>query len=95
MRFVTARDFKTNSSRIWKTLNSEKTMTVTLNGKPVAILLATSPENYEDSLDILRRIKAEKAVLSMQEHALETGLDKLSPVEIDSEIKATRQEKRK
>ena len=93
MKFVTARDFRTHPGRIWKTLNNEKTMTIMVSGKPVAMLLATSPEKYEDSLDTLRRVKAEKAVLSisMHEHALETGLNKLSSDEIEAEIKAARQ----
>lgn len=94
MKFVTVRDFRTHPGRIWKALNSEKTMTITVNGKPVAMLLATSPDNYEDSLDTLRRVKAEKAILSMQEHAIKTGLNKLSIDQIETEIKAARQGKK-
>lgn len=95
MKFVTARDFRTHPSRIWNALSKEKTMTITVNGKPIAMLLSTSSDKYEDSLDILRRVKAEKAVLSMQEHSLLTGLNKLTLDDIEDEIKLTRRENKK
>ena len=90
MKFVTSRDFRTNPNKIWKALSKEETMTITVNGKPVAMMLTTSPENYEDSLDTLRRVRAEKAVIAMHTHSVKKGLNKLSPSEIEAEIKASR-----
>jgi len=91
MKFVTARDFRTNPTKIWKSLTKEKTMTITVNGKPVAMLLSTTPETYEISLDTIRKVNAEKAVISMQEHSIRKGLNKLSMDEIEEEIKAARE----
>ena len=91
MKFVTVRDFRTNPKDVWKELSDENTMTITLNGKPVAIMLSTNPENYEKSLDILRRVKAEQAVMSIQEESVKRGLNKMTDEEIEAEIKAARE----
>ncbi|HAQ61044.1 TPA: prevent-host-death protein [Candidatus Delongbacteria bacterium] len=91
MKFVTVRDFRTNPKDVWKELSDENTMTITLNGKPVAIMLSTNPENYEKSLDILRRVKAEQAVMSIQEESVRRGLNKMTDEEIEAEIKAARE----
>lgn len=90
MKFITARDFRTSPNQIWKSLIKEKTMTITVNGKPVAMLLATSPDKYEDSLDTIRKVKAEKALLSMQQHSIDKGLNKLTLADIEEEIQSTR-----
>ena len=91
MKFVTVRDFRTNPKDVWKELSDENAMTITLNGKPVAIMLSTNPENYEKSLDILRRVKAEQAVMSIQEESVKRGLNKMTDEEIEAEIKAARE----
>ncbi len=91
MKFVAVRDFRTKPKDVWKELSDENTMTITLNGKPVAIMLSTDPENYERSLDIIRKVKAEQAVMSIQEQSVKSGLNKLTDEEIEAEIKAARE----
>jgi threonine synthase len=91
MKFVTVRDFRTKPKDVWKELSDENTITITLNGKPVAIMLSTNPETYEKSLDILRRVKAEQAVMSIQEESVRRGLNKMTDEEIEAEIKAARE----
>ncbi|MBN2858183.1 MAG: type II toxin-antitoxin system Phd/YefM family antitoxin [Candidatus Delongbacteria bacterium] len=90
MKFVSVRDFRTKPKDIWKDLSDENTITITLNGKPVAIMLSTDPENYEKSLGILRKVKAEQAVMAIQEESVRRGLNKMTDEEIEAEIKAAR-----
>jgi len=90
MKFVTVRDFRTKPKEIWNDLSKEKMMTITINGKPVAMLISTSDKNYEDSLDTLRKVRAEKAVMTMQNYSLKAGLNNLSETDIEDEIKAVR-----
>ncbi|HXK49024.1 MAG TPA: type II toxin-antitoxin system Phd/YefM family antitoxin [Clostridiales bacterium] len=90
MKFVSVRDFRTKPKDIWKDLSDENTITITLNGKPLAIMLSTDPENYEKSLDILRKVKAEQAVMAIQEKSVRKGLNKMTDEEIEAEIKAAR-----
>ena len=47
MRFVTIRDFRSKSAQIQRELPKEREMVLTSNGKPIAILTATSADRIE------------------------------------------------
>ena len=55
MRFVTVRELRGQSAAVWKALAEERDLVVTSNGKPIALLSATSGEFLEESLGALRR----------------------------------------
>jgi antitoxin (DNA-binding transcriptional repressor) of toxin-antitoxin stability system len=95
MRFVSVRDFRTSSASVWKTLPEEQEMVITNNGKPVALLTPLSDKTLEDTLSAVRRAKAINAVKAMQRQSMKSGTDKLSMEEIDSEIKASRQRRKR
>ncbi len=90
MKFLTVRDLRASSARIWKELSEEKEMVVTNNGRPIAILSAVNESNLEESLIALRRAKAIQAVNLIQRGSVEKGLDKLSVEEISMEIREAR-----
>lgn len=91
MRFVSVRELRGKSAAIWKELAEEKDLVVTSNGKPIALLSATSEELLEESLVALRRARALAAVTAMQQASLKAGTDHMSSKEIDAEIHAVRQ----
>jgi antitoxin (DNA-binding transcriptional repressor) of toxin-antitoxin stability system len=95
MKFVTVRELRGASSRIWERLDSEGELVITNNGKPVAILSPVSDGNLEGSLRSIRRARAEASVQTMQLTSAKTGNDKISAAEIDAEIAASRQERRR
>ncbi len=64
---------------------------VTSNGKPIALLSATSPETFDETLAALRQAEALRAVESMQRSAREAGVDRMSLDEINAEIAGARQ----
>ena len=90
MRFVSVRDLRGKSAQIWKRLAQLKEMVITSNGKPIAIISATSEETLEESLSAIRAARAMTAVESMQLKSVEKGRDRLSPEEINAEIQAER-----
>jgi prevent-host-death family protein len=94
MTFISVRELRGKSADVWKRLEDERELVVTSNGKPIAILSATSPDGLERSLRALRSARAIAAVESMQTTALEKGLDKLSDKEIEREIAAARRKRR-
>ena len=51
MQFVSVRELRGRSAAVWKALADEKELVVTSNGKPIALLTATSEESLEDSLN--------------------------------------------
>ena len=94
MQFISVRELRNRSAAIWKTLSEEKDLVVTSNGKPIALLSATSDETIEESLGAIRRARAQNAVAAMQRASLKAGTDQLSMKEIDAEVRAARRERR-
>ena len=95
MQFVSVRELRNRSAAIWKTLAEEQDLVVTSNGKPIALLSATSDELLEESLSAVRRARAQSAVAAMQQASLRAGTDHMSMEEVDAEIQAARRERRK
>lgn len=90
MTFVTARDLRLKPAEVWEKLKEEGDVVVTVNGRPCAIITGTSPEDLEESLLVLRRLRAETAVAKMRAAAARRGLGKMSPAEIEKEVRAVR-----
>jgi prevent-host-death family protein len=93
MRFVTVRELRTQSAQTWRRLADEGDLVITSNGKPIAVLVAVSEGNLEESLAALRRAKAIAAVEAMQRRAAQTGTPQLSEERIRAEIASVRQDR--
>ena len=90
MRFVSVRELRGRSAAVWKTLAEEQELVITSNGKPIALLSATSEERLEESLDVVRRARAQAAVAAIQDASLQSGTHRMSLEEINAEIDAVR-----
>lgn len=90
MRFVSVRELRGRSAAVWRTLAEEKELVITSNGKPIALLSATSEERLEESLDAVRRARAQAAVAAIQDASLQSGTHRISLEEINAEIDAVR-----
>lgn len=90
MKFVSVRDLRGKTSELWKDLERERELVVTNNGKPIAILSATSEESFEESLWALRRMRAHDALARLQSDAQRRGLDTVSDADVEREIEASR-----
>ena len=95
MDFVSVRELRTRSAAVWNALAEEKDLVVTSNGKPIAVLSATTASTLEASLAALRQARAQLAVAAMQQRARETGAGRLTLEEVNAEIEATRRQRRK
>ena len=91
MDFVSVRELRSRSAAVWRSLAREKDLVVTSNGKPIAVLSATTGSTLEASLAALRQARAQLSVAAMQQRARETRADRLSLEEINAEIDAARQ----
>ena len=95
MKFLSVRDLRSKSAQVWRDLDQEKELVVTNNGRPIAVITGVSEDNLEESLAAWRRIRAERAITSMQESSLRKGLDSLSGRDIKDEIQKARAARRK
>ena len=90
MKFITVRELRGRSAEIWRELAVEQELVVTSNGKPIAILTATSEDTFEQSLREVRRARAVRAVSDLQQRSVEQGRDRISDNEIADEISKVR-----
>ena len=95
MKFVSVRDLRGKSADIWRQLPDEREMVITSNGRPVAILAAVNESNLEESLAAFRQARAIDAVASLQRRSVACGADALTPDEIEAEIAAVREARRR
>jgi antitoxin (DNA-binding transcriptional repressor) of toxin-antitoxin stability system len=92
MKFVSVRDFRTSSAKIWKALPEEQELVITNNGKPIALLTPLSDKTLENTLSAIRQARAINAVKLIQQESLRRGLEKTTMEEIDEEIRRIRKQ---
>jgi len=95
MKFLSVRDLKTKSSKIWKDLPEQKEMVVTSNGRPIALLSSINENNLEQVLTAFRHARATNALASIQYDSIQKGTDMISMDEINAEIGVIRSKRKK
>jgi PHD/YefM family antitoxin component YafN of YafNO toxin-antitoxin module len=88
MNFFTARDLRTIPKSIWRTLADSGEVVITNNGKPTALMLNISEDNFDQVVKAVRQAKAMLAVNLMRGRAAERGF--MSEEDIETEIAAAR-----
>ena len=95
MKFLSVRDLRGHSARVWRELPGEREMVVTSNGRPVAVLTAVDETTVEQSLAAWRRVRATQAIADIQRESVRNGTDRLSMDDVDCAIAKVRQGRRK
>lgn len=95
MKTLTIRDFRTRPRQVRESLVRDKEAVLTASGKPVAVMIPVDSGSLDDTLEALRRARAQQAVRAMRSAARDQGLDRLSSAAIDSLISKTRVERRR
>jgi prevent-host-death family protein len=95
MKFISVRDLRGKAAEVWKELPTEGEVVVTSNGRPIAILSAVNEFNLEESLSAIRQARALEAVTKMQRRSVERGTDKITLEEINAEVQAVRNKRRR
>ena len=95
MKFLSVRDLKTKSSKVWGELPDQKEIVVTSNGRPIALLSSINENNLEQVLSAFRRARAADALAAIQYESIQQGTDAISVDEIDAEIKAARSKRKR
>lgn len=94
MRFLSVRDLRGKPGEAWRSLEQEREVVVTSNGKPIAILSAVNESSLEETLAAIRRARAVSAVTESQRRASGLGTAELTLAEINHEISAVRRQRR-
>ena len=94
MKTFTIRDFRTRPRAVREALSKESKALLTVNGRPLAVLLPVNAETYDRTLDVVSRAEALQLLNQIRERAKTTGRDRIGMEEIDAEIEAVRKEVR-
>ena len=94
MRFVSVRELRSQSARILGELDRNEVV-VTSNGTPVAILTPVTAESVDIVLRAQRQARATLAMAELQSGAARSGLDRLTEMEIESEIELARRDRKR
>ncbi|MCM1136213.1 MAG: type II toxin-antitoxin system Phd/YefM family antitoxin [Clostridium sp.] len=89
MNFYSVRDLRTDSKGMWESLKGNGEVIITNNGKPAALMLDISEDNFEITLQAIRQAKAMIAFNSMRSRAAKKGF--MSDDDIAAEIAAARE----
>jgi prevent-host-death family protein len=95
MKFISIRDLRNQSGLIQRTV-SEESVTLTSNGKPFALVVGLNENEDPSEMErVIRQARAQIAISRIRKRARETGVDGLTPEEIEAEIRAAREDRRR
>jgi prevent-host-death family protein len=92
MKFMSTRDLRNRPGSVRKVLRDEDVV-LTASGKPVAVVIGVDEQELEETMDLLREVRAQRALSRLQRGAAERGADRLSADEIEREMRADRAER--
>ncbi len=90
MQFYSVRDLRTDSKTLWENLSGGNEVVITNNGKPTALMIDISGDNFDDVVQAVRQAKAMIAFNNMRKTAASHGY--MTDEEIEAEIQAAREE---
>lgn len=86
------RDFRTRPRAVRQVLDESGEAVLTVHGKPVALMLAVG-QDLEETMRLVERVRAQRAVHALRGAARQTGVDRLSAAEIDALVAEVRRER--
>lgn len=92
MKILTIRDFRTRPRQARQELAQAGEAVLTLNGEPVAVMIAVEG-GLAESLELLERVRGQRAVRALREAARQSGADRLGGATIDSLVAEARRER--
>ena len=95
MEFISMREFATAPKKTQKKLSDNGELVVTNNGTPTMLVIDIENRDFLKTIDYLRRQEALDILHSIQMASVRNGTDNISMEEIDAEIEAYRNEKKR
>ena len=95
MKLLSIRDLR-NRPGVMQDAVAEQSVALTSNGKPFALVIGVDPEEDLSEVEAaVRTARAQLALSRIRRRAARTGRDRLSLDEINSEVSAARQNRRR
>ena len=94
MKFMSVREFRQSTAKVWQALDEDGEIVLTNNGQPRALIVPVSDETFDEVLDGVRSAHLGITIRQMQEASVAAGTDKMTMEEIDAIIAEVRRENR-
>ena len=94
INFVSFRELRTSTAKINDMLNSNRKIVVTNNGKPKALMIQVSENDFEDTLAMINQFKLARTINNLRTAAQLSGASEMTLDEINAEIAQSRKERR-
>jgi antitoxin (DNA-binding transcriptional repressor) of toxin-antitoxin stability system len=91
MKTITIRDLRTRPREAREGLRQGEEALLTANGRPVALMVPVSSETLDETLQALRRARAQMALAAIRANARAVGTDELSIDAIDGVVAEVRE----
>ena len=95
MQFVPYRELRNTPSALRKKLADEGELVLTVDNKPLAVMINLGDENVQDVLLMVSRLRAQMATRAIRSAARRKGLDKMTLKDVNALIKKTRTERKR
>jgi antitoxin (DNA-binding transcriptional repressor) of toxin-antitoxin stability system len=89
MKFLSTRELRNRPGYV-RELAQKDELVLTASGKPIAILVGVEDDDFEETAQVIRQVKAQRALSRMRRQAARRGLERLSGSAVDAEIRAVR-----
>jgi antitoxin (DNA-binding transcriptional repressor) of toxin-antitoxin stability system len=94
MKYVATRELR-NRPGAFQDLVDDEEVVLTSSGKPFALVIGVDNESLEETVRLVRRVRAEQALSRLRKRAAERGLNKLTHGEVETEVQAARRARRR
>ncbi len=95
LRFLNFRTLRNTPAVVWRELEENEAVAIVANGETRAIMIAVEKGDAEEAVDLVRGLRAQKALSRLRAAAAASGGDALTDEEIDAEIRAARARRRR
>lgn len=91
MQFISYRELGNNAlSDLRKKLSSDGALVITSGNKPIAAMISLDDENFQDTLLLVSKMRAQMAANAIRSKARRDGLNKMTLKEVNTLIKKAR-----
>lgn len=90
MKTVTIRDFRTRPRQVREALRHEREAVLTVNGRPVAVLIPADASSIDDTLEVVRRARGLEALRVIRRDSRRAGGGRLTSRDVENVIARTR-----
>jgi len=93
MKFLSTRELRNRPGRV-RELTQEDDLVLTANGRPVAMVVGVAEEDVEETAQLLRQVRAQRALARMRRGAARRGVADMPAAEIQEQVRRARSKRK-